>query len=78
MRPTIQTIQPELIEQILTEAKRVLATVGMAIESKALRERLRAAGLKQDASGERLLFPPDIVEKAIKTAPSSFTLFDRA
>ena len=40
------------------------------------RQRLLDHGLPQDANG-RILFPRDVVEKAIETAPSSFTLFDR-
>ena len=29
------------------------------------------------SSGERILFPPEVVERAIETAPESFTLYDR-
>ncbi len=31
-----------------------------------------------DAGGERILFPPDVVDAAVASAPSSFTLYDRA
>lgn len=77
MRPTIKVLSHELIEKILTESKRVLAETGIEVRGRALRERLLAAGLPTDTSGERILFPVETVEKAIETAPKSFDLFDR-
>ncbi len=77
MRPKIKVLSQELIEKILAESKRVLAEIGIEVRGRALRERLLAAGLPTDPSGERLLFPGEIVEKAIQTAPKSFDLFDR-
>ena len=78
MRPTINVLDDDLLGQIVTEAKRVLAEVGLEIRGQALRERLLDAGLPLDATGERVLFPADVVERAIEQAPSSFTLYDRA
>ena len=77
MRPTLRVLEPQLIERILDEAKRVLATTGMEIRGAEMRRRLQAAGLPMDARGERLLFPREIVEQAIRTAPRSFVLHDR-
>ncbi|HEX5590739.1 MAG TPA: trimethylamine methyltransferase family protein [Candidatus Limnocylindrales bacterium] len=77
MRPTLRVLEPELIDRILDEALRVLATSGMEVRGAELRRRLLAAGLPLDAAGERVLFPRDVVEAAIASAPSSFTLFDR-
>ena len=77
MRPTIRVLEPELIGRIVEEAKRVLATTGMEIRGREMRRRLLELGLPSDASGERVLFPRDIVEGALATAPSSFLLFDR-
>jgi len=48
----------------------------MEVRGTELRRRLLAAGLPADAQG-RILFPPDVVEQAIATAPRSFTLYDR-
>ncbi len=76
MRPTLTILDPDLIARILDEAKRILAEVGMEVRGPAMRQRLLDHGLPQDANG-RVLFPRDVVEKAIETAPSSFTLFDR-
>jgi len=77
MRPTLNIISDELITKIVEEAKRILAETGMDIRGASLRQRLLDHGLKTDASGERILFPADVVERAIETAPESFTLFDR-
>lgn len=77
MRPTLNVLSEELIERILTEARRILAETGMEIRGEAMRQRLLDYGLKTDASGKRVLFPPDEVDKAIASAPPTFTLYDR-
>lgn len=77
MRPSLNVLSNDLIEKILAEAKRILAEVGIEVRGPQLRERLLAHGLKMDDAGERILFPPDVVDKAIADAPSSFTLYDR-
>src|SRR4051794_347086 len=75
-RPSLQILAPELIDQIVDEAKRVLAEIGMEIRGQGLRQRLIDAGLPTTADG-RVLFPRSVVESAIASAPSSFILYDR-
>src|SRR4026209_2660338 len=75
-RPSLQILAPDLIDQIVDEAKRVLAEVGMEIRGHGLRQRLIDAGLPTTADG-RVLFPRAVVESAIESAPSSFILYDR-
>ena len=77
MRPTLNVLSKEQIENILNEAKRLMAEIGMEIRGEKLKQRLLDHGLKTDASGKRILFPADVVEKAIEDAPSAFTLFNR-
>ncbi|MBI2763226.1 MAG: trimethylamine methyltransferase family protein [Chloroflexi bacterium] len=77
MRPTIRVLELELIDRIVDEAKRVLATTGMEIRGREMRRRLLELGLPSDPSGERILFPRGVVERALAAAPSSFMLFDR-
>jgi trimethylamine--corrinoid protein Co-methyltransferase len=77
MRPSLNILGDELIGQIVDEAKRVLAEVGMEVRGPEMRRRLLAAGLPLDSTGERVLFPRDVVERAIASAPGSFTLYDR-
>jgi trimethylamine--corrinoid protein Co-methyltransferase len=76
MRPTIQILEPAQITAVLDEARRIMAEVGMDIRGAKLRERLIDAGLPVDPKG-RVLFPTDVVNRAIETAPKSFTLYNR-
>jgi trimethylamine---corrinoid protein Co-methyltransferase len=77
MRPRLEILEPDLIDAIVDEAKRLLAEVGMEIRGAGLRARLLDAGLPLDATGARVLFPPDVVERAIASTPRSFVLYDR-
>ncbi len=76
MRPHLRVLEPPLIGSIVEEAKRLLADVGMEIRGPELRSRLLDHGLPTTADG-RVRFPSDIVDRAIATAPGSFTLYDR-
>mgnify|MGYP003546463073 CR=1 FL=1 len=70
MRPTLNVISPELCARVVTEAKRILAETGIDIRGPGMRKRLLDHGLKTTADGTRVLFPPEIVDRAIATAPS--------
>ena len=76
MRPSLNVLSADLIERILDEAMGILATVGMEVRGPVMRQRLIDAGLPTDPAG-RVLFPRDVVERAIASAPSSFLLYDR-
>ena len=65
MKPTISIIEDDLIQQILTEAKQILAEIGVEVMGHTLRERLLTHGLKQEPVSGRVLFPPDEVDRAI-------------
>ncbi len=65
MRPSLNILDDELIGRIVDEAMRVLAEVGMEIRGTEMRRRLLDHGLPSDATGERVLFPRDVVEAAI-------------
>jgi trimethylamine--corrinoid protein Co-methyltransferase len=80
MRPSIQVISPEQISHVLDEAKRILAEIGVEVRGAALRQRLLDNGLvERDTVGDgaRVLFSPDVVERALATAPREFTLYRR-
>ncbi len=77
MRPTLNVISDDLTRKILDEAKRIMAETGMEIRGEHLKQRLLDHGLKTDESGKRILFPPDVVDAAIESAPTSFTLYNR-
>ena len=78
VRPRLDVLDADLIGRILDEAKRILAETGMEVRGPEMRRRLLEAGLPSDSTGTRVLFPRDVVERAIATAPSSFVLSDRA
>jgi trimethylamine--corrinoid protein Co-methyltransferase len=77
MRPAIQVLPDDLIPQIVAEAKRILAEIGVDVRGAGLRQRLLAVGLKAEGADGRILFPPHIVDQAIANAPESFALYDR-
>jgi trimethylamine--corrinoid protein Co-methyltransferase len=77
VRPTLNVLEEGLIVRILDEARRILAEYGMEIRGAGLRQRLLDHGLRADPVSGRILFPPDVVDGAVASAPGSFTLFDR-
>jgi trimethylamine--corrinoid protein Co-methyltransferase len=77
MRPTLNVMSDELIGQVLDEAKRIMADTGMEIRGEGLHQRMLAHGLKCDDSGKRILFPADVIDAALASAPKSFTLYNR-
>jgi trimethylamine--corrinoid protein Co-methyltransferase len=77
VRPQVTVLGTTLIQEILTEAKRVLAEVGMEIRGPRLRSMMLERGLVADATGARLLFPEPVIDRAIADAPGSVHLYDR-
>jgi len=80
MRPALRVVPADLIAPILSEAKRILAEIGVEVRGARLRERLLDHGLRLARTAddaERVLFPATVVERAIETAPKSITLYDR-
>jgi len=77
MRPTLNILSSELIGEILDESRRIMAETGMEIRGASLFQRMLDHGLKTDETGKRILFPPDVVNAAIASAPKSFTLYNR-
>ncbi|MFM7172101.1 MAG: trimethylamine methyltransferase family protein [Caldilinea sp.] len=77
MYPNLSVAGPALLDRILDEARSILATVGIEVRGPTLYRRLLAAGLKSTADG-RVLFPADVVDRALALVPAAFTLYDRA
>jgi trimethylamine--corrinoid protein Co-methyltransferase len=66
------------MDQILTEAKLILAEIGVEVRGPKLRERALAHGLRladTAGDGERVLLPPEVVDWALGLAPSEVTLY---
>ena len=77
MRPTLNVLSDDLIAKILDEAKRIMAETGMEIRGVNMRQRMLDHGLKTDETGKRILFPADVIDKAIADTQKSFTLYNR-
>lgn len=80
MRPSLRIVPDHLLHQILAEAKRILAEIGIEVRGPRLKQRLLDQGLKAAdtvGDGERLLFPSDVVDWAIAQTPKAFILYTR-
>ena len=74
MRPRLRVVPDDLVRPILDEAKRILAEIGIEVRGAPLRQRLLEHGLKLARTAddaERVLFPAEVVERAIASAPKA-------
>ena len=69
MRPRLTVLSDDLLERILDEAMRILAETGMEVRGPEMRRRLIEAGMPTNAAGDRVLFPREFVERAVRDAP---------
>jgi len=76
MRPMIEFLGKNLIQQIVSEAYRILCTLGIEIHNKNVLEMFSDHGAKVDIDKNRVIFKEDIIQKALKSAPKSFKLYD--
>ena len=76
MRPTVTFLTKELIERILSEGKEILCKLGVEIHNKGILAMLADHGAKVDLATNHALLTEEIIDKALKTAPSSFALYD--
>ena len=70
MRPNLQVLSVDQIEQIIDEAKRVLAEIGIEVRGPRLRQRLLEQGLPLDRTGQRTWNPEGRSWRALANAPS--------
>ena len=76
MRPVLRFLNDELIEQIIGEARKVLAKLGVTVHNAKARALLGDHGARVDQTTEKVFFPGDLIDKCLKTAPDSFVLYD--
>ena len=62
--------------QIHKTALRILSKIGMDIQDHGTQKRLKDIGCREGENGH-LIFPNDVIEKAISTVPSKVVLYDR-
>ena len=75
-RPTVRFLTDPLIERIVAESRDVLREVGVEIHNDQAVDLLLSAGATKDGSG-RILIGGGLIDRALKSAPGSFTLHDR-
>lgn len=76
MRPRLQILDENLIEQIVSEALDLLATLGLEIQNENAVRLLTDHGAALDRERGRVTIPGSLVEDAVRSAPSGFALYD--
>lgn len=76
MRPTLKFLSDELIERILSEARHLLAILGVEIHNESLVARLIEHGAAADPARGRVFFSGELIDLALQNAPSAFRLYD--
>jgi trimethylamine--corrinoid protein Co-methyltransferase len=76
MRPKFQLLDDDLAERIISEAKIVLAEIGMDIAVEETKQLLADHGAGVDDSDGRVRIGDSMVEAALDSAPLSFSLYD--
>ncbi len=74
MRPKVKFLADELIKKIINEAIEILCKLGVEINNQNVLSLLSDNGAKIEKN--RVYFTEDIIQKALKTAPNSFKLYD--
>jgi len=78
MRPRLRFLSDDLLERILDEAYRLLETKGVTLHHEALLARLAEAGCGVEADSKCVRMPREVVEGAVRTAPSGIELWNIA
>jgi trimethylamine--corrinoid protein Co-methyltransferase len=76
MRPTVRFLTDDLIKQIIDEAVNILCSLGLQIHNKQILSMLADHQAKVDMDNFHVNLTEEIIQKAIKTAPPSFKLYD--
>jgi trimethylamine--corrinoid protein Co-methyltransferase len=77
MRPKLEILSQEQARRVLDDAYHLLNTVGVKVQSQEARQLLGDSGAMVDKSGDVIKIPALVIEAALKTAPTSFQLFNR-
>ena len=76
IRPEFKVLSSETIERVIGEAKDILHELGFFLENQEALELLEAAGADIDAKHRQVFLSPDMIDRAVKRAPSSLCLYD--
>lgn len=77
MKPGIEILSREQIHRVLDEARQLLETVGVKVQSPEARELLYLAGATVNKNTDIVFLPGQVIDSALKQTPSTFFLHDR-
>jgi len=76
MRPVASFLSDELVERIVSEARDLLAVLGVEIHNPGVLSMLADHGAEVTAKNHRARLPNEMIDRALETAPPSFKLYD--
>jgi trimethylamine--corrinoid protein Co-methyltransferase len=76
-RPKLKLLGDELIEDMISEARELLVKFGIEVENKDAMQLLGDAGAKIDKAKRRAYISQDLIDKCLKTVPSSIKVYNR-
>jgi trimethylamine---corrinoid protein Co-methyltransferase len=76
MRPNLIFLTDELIQQIISEARKVLSSLGVEIHNEKALALLSSHGAKIDSHQSKALINESMIDKSLASTPKSFKLFN--
>ncbi len=73
----LRILTEDQVKKVHEQALYVLESMGMEFSYDPALDILEDAGCEVDRETQKVKFPPELVEKCLKSAPSSFDLYDR-
>jgi trimethylamine--corrinoid protein Co-methyltransferase len=77
MQPQLRILSPDLVPRIIDEAFQLLLNPGIMVKHKEARILLADAGARVDKEREVVQIPRDVAQKALRTVPKEFYLFNQ-
>ncbi len=77
VRPKLELLSYEFIQKIIDEAYSILENQGVFIENEEALELFREAGMKVDASSQRVRITAKLIENSLSSTPPSLKMYDR-
>jgi trimethylamine--corrinoid protein Co-methyltransferase len=77
LRPRVTWFDGKARERIVDEAVSILGEIGVFVENDEALELLGGAGARIDGDKKRVSIPPDLVEKALGSAPKRIQVYNR-
>ena len=75
-RPVLKFLSSTVIEKIIVEARDILCKLGIEVNNPKIISMLHDHGAAVEAGKHRVFFTDDIIDAALRTTPSSVTLYD--